>query len=429
MRFRTDASWERPTADRRIVLGGSPLTMLRLTTAGAAVCDRIEAGDDVEESSLVDRLLDTGSIHPDRPSRSGRYTLDDVTIVTPQLGGDRRPDRDVTVDDGSHPPIDGATIRLDVNGGPAAARNAGRHAVDTELVAFVDADVTIGPGWLTELLAYFDDPRVGLVAPRVTGDPTSSLDLGVEPARIRAGTRVSYVPAAAIVVRARAFDDVGGFDEALRIGEDVDFVWRLDQAGWRCRYEPRSTVRHRPRPTIFARLRQQVGYGSAAAPLALRHPHSIAPLRVNGWMVGGWTAVLLGHPVVAASLGAANGVAVAQRLPDIPWGRVGRLTAAGHLRGARQAASAIRRVWWPVALAACTVSKRARLVTVAACAADLASVPTDVAYGWGVWRGMVERRTWRPIVPEVSRWEPERRPRPRDRPAGASGRAPAANGR
>ena len=70
----------------------------------------------------------------------------------------------------------------------------------------------------------------------------SPLDLGPEPARVRAGTRVSYVPAAAIVCRVDAIREIGGFDEALRFGEDVDLVWRLDAAGWRCRYEPVATV-------------------------------------------------------------------------------------------------------------------------------------------------------------------------------------------
>ena len=100
---------------------------------------------------------------------------------------------------------------------------AGLATVTTPLVAFVDSDVVLPDGWLDELLPHFDDPRVGLVAPRIRSTPGTSvleryeaqrspLDLGPEPARIRAGTRVSYVPAAAIVVRVDAIREVGGFD-------------------------------------------------------------------------------------------------------------------------------------------------------------------------------------------------------------------------
>ena len=73
-----------------------------------------------------------------------------------------------------------------------------------------------------------------------------------EPARVAAGTRVSYVPAAALVVRTEALRAIGGFDETLRVGEDVDAVWRLIDAGYRCRYEPSVVVHHRPRSTLSA---------------------------------------------------------------------------------------------------------------------------------------------------------------------------------
>ncbi len=226
-------------------------------------------------SSLVNRLLDAGAMHP-APTIRGAYSIGDVTVVTPQLGGPAAAEGRLVVDDGSRPPITGATVRLDQNQGPAAARNAGRERVTTPLIAFVDADVDllcdVGIGsWLDALLPHFDDPLVGLVAPRVAGEAGSPLDLGPDPARIRSGTRVSYVPAAAIVVRVDAFDAVGGFDERLRFGEDVDFVWRLDQAGWRCRYEPASMVWHAPRrdvgtPSPAARWLRHLGGAARPSP-------------------------------------------------------------------------------------------------------------------------------------------------------------------
>ena len=137
------------------------------------------------------------------------------------------------------------------------------------LVAFVDTDVELPAVGSNRCSLHFADPRVALVAPRVTttADPSpvawyersnSPLDLGPEPARIRAGTRVSYVPAAAIVCRVDALHEIGGFDESLRVGEDVDLVWRLDEAGWRCRYEPAVEVGHDPRPSWAAWARQRI---------------------------------------------------------------------------------------------------------------------------------------------------------------------------
>ncbi len=365
MRYRVDATWSRVGSTGRVVLAGSPYRVFRLTEAGALVAARIEQGSDVV-SKLVDRFLDAGAIHPE-PGAPERFGVDDVSVVTPQLGGKVARDGRVTVDDASPQPLEGATARLEMNRGPAGARNAGRHHVATGLIAFVDADVDLPFGasddgraaadWWAPLLAHFDDPRVGLVAPRVTGDDGSSLDLGVEPARVRAGTRVSYVPGAMVIVRATAFDAIGGFDEQLRFGEDVDLVWRLDQAGWRCRYEPAREVRHRPRPSFVGRVRQQVGYGSSSAPLAMRHPGVLAPYRSNGWTVAVWLLAITGHPIVASAVAAGTSAALIPKLPDVEPAVSLRLAAAGHLAAGRQLATAIRRAWWPIVLVASLVSR------------------------------------------------------------------------
>jgi mycofactocin system glycosyltransferase len=408
MRYRVDASWQRFSG---VVLAGSPLRLFRLTPGGAAVADRIEAGNDVDDSVLTDRLSDAGAIHPTPTiDRRPRFTLDDVTVVTPQLGGVAHDGR-LTVDDGSIPPLIGAAVRLDINRGPAGARNAARPLIVTPLVAFLDADVsTPDPAWLARLLWHFDDPRVALVAPRVRGESGSPLDLGDQPARIRAGTRVSYVPGAAIIVRVDALDAVGGFDEGLRFGEDVDLVWRLDDAGWRCRYDPAVAVWHEPRPSWRERLRQHAGYGTSAAPLAMRHPGALSPVHVNGWTAATWALAVFGRPVPALALGAGSSAALVRKLPDVAPRSAIWLAVRGHLLAGQQFASATRRAWWPILLVGAVVSRRCRWLLVLALASDVRAAPTDLAYGWGVWAGMRRLRTWAPIVPRFSSW-PGRQPR------------------
>lgn len=396
-----------------MVLAGSPLRLFRLSTAGGALAEAIERGQDVADSTLVERLVEAGAIHPLRET-SRELSVDDVTVVTPQLGGVVRSDGRVTVDDGSSPPLVGATVRLDRNRGPAAARNVGRVEVETKIVAFVDADVDLPSGvemltgalsadWWARLLGHFDDPHVGLVAPRVLGGAHTSLDLGIEPARIRSATRVSYVPAAMVLVRVAAFDDIGGFDEGLRFGEDVDFVWRLDQAGWRCRYEPASTVWHRPRPTLAGRMSQQFGYGSSSASLSVRHPQALAPFRSDGWTAGSWLLMAAGRFGAAAVLAAASAARVVPKLPGVPSTVAVRLSATAHLAAGRQLASAIRRIWWPILVPVCVVSRRARLVMAAAIASSPRTVLVDFSFGAGVWMGMIRHRTWRPVVPQLVR--------------------------
>lgn len=392
-------------------MAGSPLTMFRLSTAGGAVADQIVAGDDVGSSTLIDRWLDAGAVHP-MVGLPSVHSVADLTIVTPQFGGTVRFLDRVVVDDGSVPPLDGACVRLPLNRGPSAARNEGRRRAHTALIAFVDADVDLpidssgdseAAAWWAPLLAHFDDPNVGAVAPRVTGDAASSLDLGAEPGRIRQGTRVSYVPAAALIVRADAFDRVGGFDEMLRFGEDVDLVWRLDQAGWRCRYEPEATVVHHRRDSLAARLGQQFGYGSSSAPLALRHPDALAPFRSDGWTAASWLLLGLGHPIAAIGITASRVFVLIPKMPDVAPSELVKLSATNQVMAARQLATACRRAWWPLLAAGCLVSRRARRAALVVCAVAPHRIATDVAFGAGLWTTMVRLREWRPIIPKITR--------------------------
>jgi mycofactocin system glycosyltransferase len=419
-RYRFDAGTQ---LHDRVVIGGSPLRLFRLGGRGRDVVEHIAVGDAVPVSRLTDALLDAGAIHPE--PEVGPYATSDVTIVVPTVEpvvvGTMRT---IVVDDAAAEPVPGATIRLPTNLGPAAARNAGAALVESPLVAFVDADVELPADWLGPLLPHFADPRVALVAPRVRSTPgpsrlaryerrRSPLDLGEAPARIRSGSRVSYVPAAALVARVDAVRAIGGFDESLRTGEDVDLVWRLDRAGWRCRYEPRSVVHHRPRTGWRAWLRQRVAYGSSAAPLARRHPGVLAPLRISGWSLATWALAALGRPFAALAIGVGSAAALVRKLDDVPARVAFRLAAMGNLRAGEQVAEAIRRAWWPILAVVALRSRRARGVLVAAAleARDPIRVVDDVAYSCGVWLGILRTRDVAPLVPDVSSW-PGRRTRP-----------------
>jgi mycofactocin system glycosyltransferase len=423
------------------VIAGSPLRLFRLSVGGRTIVEAIEQNQPLPSghARLTDRLVEAGAIHPN-PSPSP-FTAADVTIVVPAFNaqpGVMIAEREViVVDDASQPPLNPRSgqrvIRLLTNRGAAAARNAGLAEVGTELVAFVDTDVVVEDGWMDSLLPHFSDPLVALVAPRVASAPgtttvdryeavRSPLDLGSQQGRIAAGSRISYVPAAALVVRADALRAVGGFDESLRSGEDVDVVWRLVEAGFRCRYEPASTVRHRPRATLSAWARQRLSYGRSAAALDRNHPGAVSPLRMSGWSAAVWALVLARRPFVAVLVAGGTIAALRRKLDDVPAAESVRLAGLGHLFAGRQVANAITRVWWPLALAATLFIPRSRLPLLAA-----ATIPAsldwlehrgpldparyvalrladDMAYGAGVWRGSMEHRSLGALTPRFTNW-------------------------
>jgi mycofactocin system glycosyltransferase len=314
------------------------------------------------------------------------------------------------------------------------------------VIAFVDADVEPEPGWLSTLLAHLSDPAVAAVAPRVAplatlGTPgwlaayeqvRSPLDLGGAEATVRPGSRVPYVPTAALLVRRDALAAAGGFDEAMPHGEDVDLVWRLVAGGSTVRYEPGAVVRHPVRPGLRAWLRQRYDYGSSAAPLAVRHRRAVAPLTVSGWSAAAWGLVAVGAPAAGIALGAASTAALAPKLANLrhPWREAVRLAGLGNLYAGRQVADALRRAWFPLALplalhrrsrpalaAALVVpalvehiERRPRLDVVRWSGLRLAD---DLAYGAGLWAGSLTVRTTAALRPAFSgRFPPPERADP-----------------
>src|SRR5436190_11243788 len=335
-------------ADGTVITGGYPVRVLRLSPAGARHVAGWWAGTPVPGSAkaraLARRLLDTGIAHP-RPD-GGQAERPEVTVIIPVrdrhaelarcLAGLAGTPRVIVVDDGSADPAaiqnvaataGVSVVRRPVNGGPAAARNTGLAAAQTPLVAFLDSDCVPAAGpanWLDALLPHFADPAVGAVAPRIVPHEagrtwlaryegaSSTLDMGQRPSIVRPGSRVPYVPGAALVVRREAAET--GFAEDMQVGEDVDFVWRLAASGWRVRYEPAAAIGHQHRVRLREGLPRRRDYGTSAAALELRHPGAVRPLYASAWTAAAWLAAAAGHPEAGAVVTGTGTALLARRL-------------------------------------------------------------------------------------------------------------------
>jgi mycofactocin system glycosyltransferase len=354
----------------------------------------------------------------------------------------------VVVDDGSADPAalaavcaarGAALVRREVNGGPAAARNTGLRVVDTEFVAFLDSDCVPAGDWIAELAGHFADPLVAAVAPRIVAAPSgaaaggqgSVLDLGDRAARVAPMTRVAYVPTAALLVRRAVLG--GGFDEALRYGEDVDLVWRLVAAGWRVRYDPGVRVGHAEPASRPELLRRRFQYGRSAAPLTRRHPGSVAPLVLQPWPTITMAALLARRPATAAAAFGLSTALLAARLRDNglpaaglagPMANGVRQTWLGTGRWCGQFAAPVlllalarpggrtARTRWGRRLAAASLLAGPPLADWAA-QRDAGGRPGPVrftaraladqaAYGAGVYAGCLRERMISPVLPAVS---------------------------
>jgi mycofactocin glycosyltransferase len=443
--------------DGTVLTGGNPGRLITLSRSGVRSLDRLlaEGPHSPAEWELGRRLVDAGMAHPTPPGTSpGPWADGSVTVVVPVrdrvasldrcLGSLGRDVPVVVVDDASSDPRAVAEVcarhgarlitRTD-NGGPGAARNDAIAILHSELVAFVDSDCTVPEGWLGDLVWLFDDPDVGAVAPRVRperpaggapssvldrySDSRSALDLGLEPSEVGPERTVRYLPTAALVVRGTAL--AVGFDPELRVGEDVDLVWRLLEDGWRIRYEPSVVVHHHEPSSWMDLLARRFRYGTSAGPLSRRHPGRLAPVDLRPGPTAVVVALLTGRRRLAAVIGVASTATLARQVhgrgipigqsvrwsaQSVGWTLVGMGRAATVVAGPAVLLVARRSRRWSVVAALLlltppAVEWRRRHPDLDPVRWSAISVLDDMAYGAGVWVGCIRTRSFRPLVPSL----------------------------
>ena len=138
-----------------------------------------------------------------------------------------------------------------------ACRNAGAAAARGEILAFIDADNEIGPGWLHACASAFREGDTG-----ATGYPYRApmdatwVQRMYDALRSRTTERrdIEWLGAGNLAVRRTVFEQVGGFDERLEACEDVQLCHAVRQAGWRVVSEPGMQSVHHGDPRTLSEL-------------------------------------------------------------------------------------------------------------------------------------------------------------------------------
>ncbi|MCP5134116.1 MAG: mycofactocin biosynthesis glycosyltransferase MftF [Gammaproteobacteria bacterium] len=356
----------------------------------------------------------------------------------------------IVVDDASAPPLAEVLcdlpvqlLRQDCNTGQSAARNRAAMLAHGEILAFIDNDCVAEPDWLRRLLPYLGDPEVAIVGGRVTAPPAqgmvaafeavrSPLDMGAVETEVTPNAAVSYLPACNLLVRRDVLLAQGGFDVTLRVGEDVDFIWRTLRSGKRAWYVPTGRVMHDHRVRWSDWLRRRADYGSSEADLQQRYPEGrrlmylpcvslllLLTVALTPWS-GFWS---LGPAAAAAALFGSEliqkqrelrriGITLSSRQVTVALSRE-HAAALYHL-----SASAIRYYSLPLLAAGGTQPHWLLAILVLLIAAPLAdhrrlqprlSRPVFIglyglelaAYQVGLWRGCWQQRTLRPLRPRL----------------------------
>lgn len=209
-------------------------------------------------------------------------------------------------------------IENDRNHGFAFASNQGVRATSGRYVLLLNPDTVVEPATLHAMTEYLDqNPDVGCATARLVL-PDGRLDLACRrsfPTPTRALYRVTLLSrlfprsrrfgqynlgyldplqeaeidspcGAFMMVRREVIDQVGLLDESyFMYGEDLDWAYRIKQAGWRIMYTPRTTVLHAKRASSRLAREKAVRYFHDAMRIFYRRHYESRYPRLVTWLV------------------------------------------------------------------------------------------------------------------------------------------------
>ncbi len=177
------------------------------------------------------------------------------------------------------------------NHGLSHARNTGAAAAEGEVFAYTDSDCMADVDWLYYLIGtLLSGDYAGVGGPNVTPPAQNWIQACVAAAPggpshvLLTDIIAEHIPGCNMAFYRWAFENIGGFDaEYHKAGDDVDFCWRLQQAGCVIAFSPTAIVWHHRRFTLRAFLKQQDGYGEAESLLRFKHLIFFGPTGTAKW--------------------------------------------------------------------------------------------------------------------------------------------------
>jgi len=183
------------------------------------------------------------------------------------------------------------------NRGPAACRNRGAAAAESEFLFFTDTDCTLAPDALECIVNALHDGVIlmGNTITRVNthfgravallGFPGGGI-LGFDKVwRVDAAGYTTSFSSCALGFRKTVFEALGGFDETFPVagGEDTVLAWQAVRAGCRIRYAPEVRVYHIEKTSLAGFVRWQITRGRGNYHIKRRVDSVGGYLRLRFW--------------------------------------------------------------------------------------------------------------------------------------------------
>jgi GT2 family glycosyltransferase len=163
--------------------------------------------------------------------------------------------------------------------GSYAARNTGIRHTDADVLAFLDADMTVTDDYFDRALSHLHNNdldylgcRVDLTIPDGEDTPTARYNARTGFPVRQYIARHRYAPTCALFVRREVFEDVGLFDPRLMSGGDMEFGNRVAAAGYEMGYCADAVAYHPVRSSLRSLYDKNVRVGRGHAQLQRYYP-------------------------------------------------------------------------------------------------------------------------------------------------------------
>jgi glycosyltransferase involved in cell wall biosynthesis len=161
-------------------------------------------------------------------------------------------------------------------------RNIGAQNANGSIIGFLDSDCLVDQNWLKFCVENFNREKIAVVGTRAIPDLVNATWVEKAWYRLVSGAErpdfVDWLGTSNILVKKDVFMHVGGFNETLETGEDVDLSYRIGRNNLICLEKRINTIHLRESKTLYELFCRELWRGQSSIRSFIRNRYRFKEL-------------------------------------------------------------------------------------------------------------------------------------------------------